>query len=151
MEKKIIDERTGWEYELIGEQYYPTGRVMRNGVLTPEEKPEENEPEEEYAVGVWVGNAQGGGCPGITGARTAGPVMFDIFNMLPCSDVWFEEPAEGRASPEVQRLGVAWSGLDGVFMMDSKPMRIIYPSVHTVFFLFRSITSRIHTGASKRS
>ena len=53
MEKKIIDERTGWEYELIGEQYYPTGRVMRNGVLTPEEKPEENEPEEEYAVGVW--------------------------------------------------------------------------------------------------
>ena len=53
MEKKTIDERTGWEYELIGEQYYPTGRVMRNGVLTPEEKPEENEPEEEYAVGVW--------------------------------------------------------------------------------------------------
>ena len=82
----------------------------------------------EYAVGVWVGNAQGGGCPGITGARTAGPVMFDIFNMLPCSDVWFEEPAEGRASPEVQRPGVAWSGLDGVFMMDSQPMRIIYPS-----------------------
>ncbi len=53
MGKKTIDERTGWEYELIGEQYYPTGRVMRNGVLTPEEKPEENEPEEEYAVGVW--------------------------------------------------------------------------------------------------
>ena len=53
MKKYIIDERTGWEYELIGEQYYPTGRVLRNGVLTPEEKPEENEPEEEYAVGVW--------------------------------------------------------------------------------------------------
>lgn len=53
MGKKTIDERTGWEYELIGEQYYPTGRVLRNGVLTPEEKPEENEPEEEYAVGVW--------------------------------------------------------------------------------------------------
>lgn len=53
MEKTIIGERTGWEYELIGEQYYPTGRVLRNGVLTPEEKPEENEPEEEYAVGVW--------------------------------------------------------------------------------------------------
>ena len=53
MEKKIIDERTGWEYELIGEQYCPTGRVLRNGVLTPVERPEENEPEEEYAVGVW--------------------------------------------------------------------------------------------------
>ena len=33
MEKYIIDERTGWEYELIGEQYYPTGRVMRDGAF----------------------------------------------------------------------------------------------------------------------
>ncbi len=32
----MIDERTGWEYELIGEQYYPTGRVMRDGRLQPE-------------------------------------------------------------------------------------------------------------------
>ena len=39
MGKKTIDERTGWEYELIGEQYYPTGRVIRNGVLTPELHP----------------------------------------------------------------------------------------------------------------
>ena len=53
MEKKYIDERTGWEYELQGDYYYPTGRVMRNGVLTPVERPEENEPEEEYSVGVW--------------------------------------------------------------------------------------------------
>ena len=36
MEKTIIDERNGWEYELNGDFYYPTGRVMRNGVLTPE-------------------------------------------------------------------------------------------------------------------
>ena len=53
MEKTIIDERTGWEYELIGEQYYPTGRVMRNGALTPSEPPEDNEPEEEKPIGVW--------------------------------------------------------------------------------------------------
>ena len=51
MEKKIIDEHTGWEYELIGEQYYPTGRVMRNGVLTPETV--DNGPGEEAPVGVW--------------------------------------------------------------------------------------------------
>ena len=53
MEKNIIDERTGWEHELIGEQYYPTGRVMRNGVMTPSELPEDNEPEEEKPIGVW--------------------------------------------------------------------------------------------------
>ena len=53
MEKNIIDERTGWEYELIGDQYYPTGRVMRNGTLTPNELPEDNGPGEERPIGVW--------------------------------------------------------------------------------------------------
>ena len=53
MEKYIIDERTGWDYELIGDQYYPTGRVMRNGTLTPNELPEDNGPGEERPIGVW--------------------------------------------------------------------------------------------------
>ena len=51
MEKYIIDERTGWEYELKGESYYPTGRIMKKGVLTPETV--DNEPEEKYDIGVW--------------------------------------------------------------------------------------------------
>lgn len=42
----------------------------------------------EYAVGVWTGNADGSPAHDLTGARTAGPVMFDIFNMLPPTD-WF--------------------------------------------------------------
>ena len=60
MEKIIIDERNGWEYELIGEQYYPTGRVMRDGRLQPEtidaddEPKEENGPEKEMIIGVWA-------------------------------------------------------------------------------------------------
>lgn len=45
----------------------------------------------EYAVGVWVGNANGSSAPGLTGARTAGPVMFDVFNLLPPTG-WFAEP-----------------------------------------------------------
>ena len=53
MEKTIIDERTGWEYELIGEQYYPTGRMMRNGALTPSELSDDNEPREEKPIGIW--------------------------------------------------------------------------------------------------
>ena len=53
MEQYIIDERTGWEYKLKGEQYYPTGRVRKNGVMTPNEPPEDNEPEEETPIGVW--------------------------------------------------------------------------------------------------
>ena len=47
-----------------------------------------------YAVGVWVGNASGEGRPGLVGARTAGPVLFDLFNLLP-SAAWFEMPGNG--------------------------------------------------------
>lgn len=47
----------------------------------------------EYVVGVWVGNADGSGVPELTGARTAGPILFDMFNLLPYSD-WFAEPNE---------------------------------------------------------
>lgn len=45
----------------------------------------------DYAVGVWVGNAYGEGSPGLVGARTAGPVMFDIFNLLDDGG-WFDFP-----------------------------------------------------------
>jgi penicillin-binding protein 1C len=55
-----------------------------------------------YAVGVWVGNASGEGKPGLVGARTAGPVMFDVFNILPSSD-WFERPESEFVEVEVCR------------------------------------------------
>ena len=45
----------------------------------------------DYVVGVWAGNAEGNSAPGLTGALTAGPVMFDLFNLLPATG-WFEEP-----------------------------------------------------------
>ena len=45
-----------------------------------------------YTIGVWAGNAQGQGVPGLTGARAAGPVMFDILNLLPADTQWFEMP-----------------------------------------------------------
>lgn len=48
----------------------------------------------EYVVGVWAGNAEGNSAPGLTGALTAGPVMFDLFNLLPPTG-WFEEPEDG--------------------------------------------------------
>lgn len=45
----------------------------------------------DYVVGVWVGNADGSGVAELTGARTAGPILFDMFNLLPYSE-WFAEP-----------------------------------------------------------
>lgn len=45
----------------------------------------------EFVVGTWVGNADGEGRPGMTGASAAAPLMFEIFKVLPES-IWFETP-----------------------------------------------------------
>ena len=55
-----------------------------------------------YAIGVWVGNATGEGKPGLVGARTAGPVLFDIFNLLPPTQ-WFKRPGNVFVKTEVCR------------------------------------------------
>lgn len=39
MEKYIVDEKNGFEYKLIGDYYYPTGRRMKGGVVAPTERP----------------------------------------------------------------------------------------------------------------
>jgi penicillin-binding protein 1C len=44
-----------------------------------------------YVVGVWVGNADGEGRPGLTGISAAAPLLFEIFGSLPKSD-WFKMP-----------------------------------------------------------
>ena len=45
-----------------------------------------------YVVGVWVGNANGEGRPGLIGVEVAAPVLFDIFNLLPAESHWFDPP-----------------------------------------------------------
>lgn len=47
------------------------------------------------AAGVWAGNASGVAAPGLIGARTAGPVLFDILNLFP-EKSWFSEPADNE-------------------------------------------------------
>ncbi|MEM8526762.1 MAG: penicillin-binding protein 1C [Bacteroidota bacterium] len=45
-----------------------------------------------YAVGVWVGNADGEGRPGLVGVKTAAPILFDLFKLLPADNDWFSVP-----------------------------------------------------------
>lgn len=52
-----------------------------------------------YAVGVWAGNADGEGRPGLIGIQAAAPVLFDLFNLLQGGDEWFEQPYD-----DMQRL-----------------------------------------------
>lgn len=56
-----------------------------------------------YAIGVWVGNATGEGKPELVGTRTAAPVLFDLFNLLPSSK-WFDPPAGELVDAEVCSL-----------------------------------------------
>ena len=44
-----------------------------------------------YVVGVWVGNADGEGRPGLTGTRVAAPILFKVFKQLPYNN-WFKKP-----------------------------------------------------------
>jgi penicillin-binding protein 1C len=54
----------------------------------------------DYTVGVWVGNADGEGRPGLTGTETAAPILFDLFSSLP-ENHWFNIP-----SSEMVRISV---------------------------------------------
>lgn len=107
----------------------------------------------EYVVGVWVGNADGEGRPGLTGVGAAAPLMFRIFNSLPATS-WFKKPFDDfervpvcrlsgyKAGPycdEVDSISVARAGVktsicpyhvlihtspDGKFRVNSKCMSV---------------------------
>lgn len=53
-----------------------------------------------HVVGVWVGNADGEGRPGLTGYSAAAPILFEVFAGLPTS-AWFEEPFESLVEIDV--------------------------------------------------
>jgi penicillin-binding protein 1C len=47
----------------------------------------------DYVAGVWTGNADGEGRPGLTGITAAAPVLFDLVNLMGSGD-WFQTPLE---------------------------------------------------------
>jgi penicillin-binding protein 1C len=55
-----------------------------------------------YVVGVWVGNADGEGRPGLVGVKAAAPILFDVFDRLPKTD-WFSQPFDNMESVEICR------------------------------------------------
>ena len=80
-----------------------------------------------YAIGVWVGNATGEGKPGLVGARTAGPVMFDVFNLLPASP-WFQRPPGELIEAEVCRQS---GHLKGRFCTETDTLLILPAGLKT--------------------
>jgi penicillin-binding protein 1C len=47
----------------------------------------------EFVIGVWAGNADGEGRPGLTGITAAAPILFDLAGITG-SGTWFTEPVE---------------------------------------------------------
>ena len=56
-----------------------------------------------YAVGVWVGNADGEGRPGLIGVEMAAPALFEIFAQLPDNDRWFDPPYDDMVQAAICR------------------------------------------------
>jgi penicillin-binding protein 1C len=73
----------------------------------------------DYAIAVWVGNADGEGRPGLQGITTAAPIMFELFGLFD-QHRWFEKPQYGFKSATVcQESGmVASSYCSNTITMD---------------------------------
>lgn len=54
----------------------------------------------DYVVGVWVGNADGEGRPGLIGREVAAPLLFDVFSSLPKSE-WFSKPYDRMSEVDI--------------------------------------------------
>ncbi|WP_251623480.1 penicillin-binding protein 1C [Odoribacter lunatus] len=48
----------------------------------------------DWVIGVWVGNADGEGRPGLVGVRAAAPVLFEVAGLLPVTGKWHEPSDE---------------------------------------------------------
>ena len=59
----------------------------------------------EYVIGVWVGNADGEGRPGLVGVRAAAPILFEVASLLPCQRQWHPPLEEMKPAVVCRRSG----------------------------------------------
>ncbi|WP_299525338.1 penicillin-binding protein 1C [Winogradskyella sp.] len=74
----------------------------------------------DFVVGVWVGNADGEGRPGLVGVQTAAPILFDVFELLPKSN-WFAKPYDEMLEASICKK----SGFRASSICDETEMRYI--------------------------
>jgi penicillin-binding protein 1C len=77
----------------------------------------------DYVVGIWVGNADGEGRPGLVGVQTAAPILFDVFDLLPKSN-WFAKPYDEMLEVSICKK----SGYRASTICDDTEMRYIQAS-----------------------
>lgn len=101
-----------------------------------------------YVVGVWTGNADGEGRPGLTGSTAAAPILFDLVNLLK-TDSWFTPPLEDlttirvcsksgfRASPDCPETKEIYASVNGL-RSESCPY-------HKIIHLNKSLTYQVNS------
>lgn len=65
-----------------------------------------------YVVIVWVGNSSGEGRPNLTGTYSAGPVLFEIFDVLNYTDEWFVSPNNDMVEASICRISGHKAGIN---------------------------------------
>jgi penicillin-binding protein 1C len=102
----------------------------------------------DYVVGVWTGNADGEGRPGLTGVTAAAPILFDLVNLLK-TDSWFTPPLEDlttirvcsksgfRASPDCPETEEIYASINGL-RSESCPY-------HKIIHLNRSMNYQVNS------
>ncbi len=100
-----------------------------------------------FTVGVWAGNADGEGRPGLTGITAAAPVLFDVFDLLPASG-WFETPWDDMIEIAVcaesgMRPGMFCENTDTILAPASATRSISCP-YHQLIHLDETGSFRVH-------
>jgi len=102
----------------------------------------------DYAVGVWVGNADGEGRPGLTGTEAAAPLLFDIFSSLPGRS-WFQKPLSELIEVPVcslsgQRTSAYCNTVDTVAVLKAGLSSLVC-TYHTLIHLSLDEKYRVHS------
>jgi penicillin-binding protein 1C len=71
-----------------------------------------------YTIGVWVGNADGEGRPGVIGLYAAAPVLFDVLRMLDDDLPWWDEPYD-ELIPKIVCKESGWLAGSGCTQLDT--------------------------------
>ncbi|MDR1984593.1 MAG: penicillin-binding protein 1C [Prevotellaceae bacterium] len=103
----------------------------------------------DFAIGVWVGNANGEGRHLLTGVNYAAPILFELFDILPKSQHWFEQPYDEMTKMAVcRKSGYLASHIcetvDSVWLVNSTQTSPICP-YHKLVHLNKDETHRVNS------
>lgn len=106
-----------------------------------------------YAVGVWTGNADGEGRPGLVGVYASAPLLFDIFDILPDAEKPFSFPAADMTKLDIcprsgYLAGTACKSPESRHVPKSGNRFGICP-YHKIVHLSQDRKYRVHTGCEE--